>query len=564
MERMQHDLIQGTDAWHQFRFEHDGASEAAAMLGLSKKTTRTELLRMKHTGIAKEFSDWVQENVIDPGHSKEAGARPLVEGIIGEPLYPQTYSYGRLSASCDGLTASDQIAFEHKAWNAPYAAMVEAGEVPEEHVPQCQQVMHVTGAEKLIFVMSDGTPEKLVYVWVLPDPAWVKRIKAGWAQFHEDLKTYTPPEYIPAAVAAPIKDLPAISVTVSGALSVETNFPIWSVELNEFIARIPASPSTDQEFADCKAALVALKNAEVQLDAEEARMLSQVSAIDEMKREKKVLFDLSRNTRLALEKLVVARDLVVKREITQEGIDAAKAYIDGLNRRLGSALMPAVPFDAAAAIRNKKNYASMRNSVADAVASFKIAASEIADKIQVNLASLDAVKEHAFLFHDRATLAMKAPDDLALVIKSRISDHKTAEAKKLEAIKEAARVEAEANAAAKVKAEQDAAEAQRKAVEEAEAKIERDRVATPTATAADRVGAMISGSPETAAPAAPGASSPRLDETPKAAAPTHSGMTGSARLLDRLDDLARQMTEAELSDLCIHAAHIIENRRAAA
>ena len=67
---------------------------------------------------------------------------------------------------------------------------------------------------------------------------------------------------------------------------------------------------------------------------------------------------------------------------------------------------------------------------------------------------------------------------------------------------------------------------------------------------------------EPAAPAAPGASSPRLDETPKAAA--HTGITGSARLLDRLDDLARQMTERELSDLCVHAAHILSNRRAAA
>lgn len=69
---------------------------------------------------------------------------------------------------------------------------------------------------------------------------------------------------------------------------------------------------------------------------------------------------------------------------------------------------------------------------------------------------------------------------------------------------------------------------------------------------------------EPAAPAAPGASSPRLDETPRAAAPSHKGITGSARLLDQLDDLARRMTEAELSDLCIHAAHILENRRAAA
>lgn len=576
MERMQHDLIQGTDAWHQFRLEHDGASEAAAMLGLSKKTTRTELLRMKHTGIAKEFSDWVQENVIDPGHSKEAGARPLVEGIIGEPLYPQTYSYGRMSASCDGLTASDEIAFEHKAWNAPYAAMVKAGEVPEEHVPQCQQVMHVTGAEKLIFVMSDGTPEKLVYVWVLPDPAWVKRIKAGWAQFHEDMKTYTPPEYIPAAVAAPIKDLPAVVLTVSGALSIETNFEIWGRELQAFIdrlpERVPEKLSTDQEFEDCKAAIAAFKKAEAMLDAEEGRVLSMVPDVEEMQRTKKLMRDLSSTTRLILEKRAARRDGEVKMEIVQEGKTALAAHLNGLNKRLATGQMPAIVADFAAAIKGKKLYGSMRDAVAALLAQKKIEANEIADLIQINIGSLDEAGDYAFLFHDRAAIVMKAPDDLALLIKSRIADHKTAEAKKLEVIKEAARVEAEANAAAKVKAEadakakaeQEAVDAQRKAGEEAAAKIERDRVATPTATAADRVGAMISGSPETAAPAAPGASSPRLDETPKAAAPTHSGMTGSARLLDRLDDLARQMTEAELSDLCIHAAHIIENRRAAA
>jgi predicted phage-related endonuclease len=48
-----HNLIQGTDEWAAFRLAHHGASEAAAMLGLSKKTTRSELLRMKHTATPK-------------------------------------------------------------------------------------------------------------------------------------------------------------------------------------------------------------------------------------------------------------------------------------------------------------------------------------------------------------------------------------------------------------------------------------------------------------------------------------------------------------------------------
>jgi hypothetical protein len=52
----------------------------------------------------------------------------------------------------------DRRAFEHKQWNEELAASVRAGIVPDEHLPQCQQVLLVTGAEELIFVVSDGTP----------------------------------------------------------------------------------------------------------------------------------------------------------------------------------------------------------------------------------------------------------------------------------------------------------------------------------------------------------------------------------------------------------------------
>jgi len=59
MERITHNFNQGSDAWLAFRAKKHGASEAAAMLGISKLTTRNELLRLKHTGVGKEFSDYV-------------------------------------------------------------------------------------------------------------------------------------------------------------------------------------------------------------------------------------------------------------------------------------------------------------------------------------------------------------------------------------------------------------------------------------------------------------------------------------------------------------------------
>ena len=100
MERIIHHLVQGTPEWHQFRLERDGASEAAPMLGLSKKTARSELMRMKHTGLAKEFSDWVQEHVFPS--LREATDQTWVadnDGVVvghlyGAMLESETYGNG--------------------------------------------------------------------------------------------------------------------------------------------------------------------------------------------------------------------------------------------------------------------------------------------------------------------------------------------------------------------------------------------------------------------------------------------------------------------------------------
>lgn len=496
MERIQHDLVQGSDGWHQFRLEHDGASEAAAMLGLQlKKTTRAELMFAKHTGIAKEFSRYVQEKILDGGHEAEALARPIIEEMIGESLYAVTYSYGRLSASCDGLTASDQVAMEHKRWNKELAASIAAGILPDEYMPQCQQVMYVTGAEKLLFVCSDGTRENMVSMWVYPDQAWVDRINAGWAQFHRELETYTPPEVIPAAVARPTLDLPIPLIEASGAIAIQSNLTEFGRMLNAFIENIPKKPDSDQDFADCKAALTKLKAAEDALEAGEARALAQLTDIDAMRREKKLYFDLSRTTRLALEKLVVEREKAIKVEIMQAGKDKLAAHIHTLNKRLATATMPEIPADFAAAIKGKRTVTGLRDGVEALVTQKILEASAIADKIQINLNEIDANKEYAFLFNDRATLLMKANDDLKLVIRMRISDHLAAEERRLAEEREKIRREEEAKAAAKLRAEQEAEAARRqkeiddeaaqqRAAAEAAAAIERDRLRATQATTA--------------------------------------------------------------------------------
>ena len=91
-----HNLVQSSPEWHSFRAVHFGASEAAAMLGLSKYKTRSELLREKVTGITQVHSEATQE-VFDHGHVTEAACRPIIEAQIASDLYPVTLSVGDLS-----------------------------------------------------------------------------------------------------------------------------------------------------------------------------------------------------------------------------------------------------------------------------------------------------------------------------------------------------------------------------------------------------------------------------------------------------------------------------------
>lgn len=128
------------------------------------------------------------------------------------------------------------------------------------------------------------------------------------------------------------------------------------------------------------------------------------------------------------------------------GKDRFADHIYALNKRLGRVVMPLVPADFVGAIKGKRTVVSLKNAVDTVLANSKIAANEIADKIQANLATLDEHKEHAFLFNDVASLVMKAPDDLQNVIKLRISEHQAEQQRKLEAEREKIRREEQAKA----------------------------------------------------------------------------------------------------------------------
>lgn len=425
-----HDLVQGTPEWHAFRLEHYGASEAAAMLGLSTKVRRTELLHAKHTGVAREFSDFVQTRILDHGHEVEAIARPLVEAMIGDDLYPVTCSDGKLSASCDGLTLAGRVAFEHKQWNEALAAAVQAGHLPEEHMPQCQQVLMVTGADVVKFVVSDGTPDRWCSIDVLPDPAWFDRLRAGWSQFDRDLADYVPAEAVETPAGKAPETLPALRIEVTGAVTA-SNLAEFKDTALAAIRSVKRDLCTDADFADAEKAVKWCGDVESRLEAAKEHALSQTASIDALF---KAIDDISaeaRAVRLELDKLVTRRKVEIKDGIVRKGRQAYEAHVDALKvETRGIWLVLAAP-DFAGAAKNKRSIASLQDAVDVVLANAKIAADASAKRIRENLACLaEDGAGFEFLFADRMALIVKPIDDLLLLVKARIDSHKAAEAAK--------------------------------------------------------------------------------------------------------------------------------------
>lgn len=498
-----HELIQGTKPWEEFRKAHFPASEAPAMLGLSPYKTRTELLHEHSTGITKDI-DASTQYLFDEGHRFEALARPLGEEIVGQDLYPVTGSEGKLSASFDGLTIDESICFEHKSLNASIKAAQTVEDLGAHLHIQMEQQLMISGASKCLFMASKwDDKDQLIeekHFWYESNQELRTAIVQGWAQFAVDLAAYVPVEVIPAAVAAPTMNLPAVSVQVQGSIALISNLHVFGDALKGFISNIPENPSTDQEFADCKSAIGKLKDAEEALDAAEANALGQIATFDEMRRSKEMLSSLARTTRLVTEKLVAARESAIKIEVMQGGKDKLAEHVAALNKRLGKPYMPTIVADFASAIKGKRTVSSIQNAVDTLLSQKKIEASAAADKIEINLNSLrELAKDHAFLFADTDKLIMKANDDLVILINSRINEHKAAEATKLEAERvriqkeeeakakaaqdkitaeaETARAASEAKAAADAKAAQHKIDAEAEAQRVAAAKLESDRLA---------------------------------------------------------------------------------------
>jgi predicted phage-related endonuclease len=425
------ELQQGSAEWDAHRRAHKNSSEAPAMMGASSKVPRSELLRLRATGNEREFSRFVTEVLFPNGHAVEALARPFIEEFIGEDLFPVvgvSDEFPQLSASFDGITMGESIVWECKQWNEAKAASVRRGEIPAEDLWQCVQQLVVSRAEKLLYTVTDGTPDNTVSMWLMPDPIQEAKLIAAWKQFDVDLAAYEPQPIKSATVAAPVEGFGALTMRVEGRV-LACNLDAFRSGAEAFIARLPkpAELQTDQDFADADAAVKACTEAETRIMAAKDAALAQMADVDAVLRAADIIAETIRAARLALNKVVEAEKQNRKAEIVRAGADAVRPPYVGINATLkGYELgVPAsVLSDLGSAIKGLKTVASIRDKIDGAVAQAKIAASQEADRRRLSIAVLEQNAEHRALIPDAAALvASKSADDLRNLIAARVAEH---------------------------------------------------------------------------------------------------------------------------------------------
>lgn len=443
-----HNVAQGSAEWLALRAQHFTASEAPAMMGASKYQTRTDLLAAKKTGITPDVTP-SQQFIFDKGHATEALARPLAEALIGEELYPIVGTEGNLLASMDGATMLGETLFEHKLWNESVVAQVKAGDLAPHYYWQLEQQLLVSGAERVIFVCSDGTPENFVHMEYRPVAGRAAQLIEGWKQFEADLANFEMADAPSIVVGKAPDELPALRIELTGMVTA-SNLKVFENSALAVIDSVKTTLSTDQDFADAKKAVKWCGDVEEAVAAAKKQALSQTQSIDELFSSLDRISAHARETRLKVDKLVKAQELLVKTNIKQKAELALAEHIAAINKTLGKVTLPHVVSDFAGAMKNKRTIASLQDAVDTELARAKIDASQAADGIRLNLTSLaELAVDHAFLFSDVQQLVTKANDDLVTLIKFRISEHQKAEQVKTDAKRIAEEQEAQRLAAIK-------------------------------------------------------------------------------------------------------------------
>lgn len=344
-----HNVPQGSSEWHALRARHYCASDAAAMMGEpDAHETRGALLRRLANGEAREHSEATQR-AFEAGHAAEAAFRPHAEALAGGELYPAVMTAEidglPLLASLDGITLDGATAYEHKLHGETLAQVLrERAEPPMRDVWQIEQQLLVSGADRALYCVSDGTPERAVTCWYESRPERRAALIAGWHQLDRDRRAGVAAAADSAPVGVAPAALPALRIEVRGEV-VASNITEWRDHALSTIRAVNRDLVTDEDFAAADAAVKWCGEVEAKLKAAKDHALSQTATIDALFRALDEIAAEARTVRLDLGKLVTQRKDAIRAQVIDAAMSRLKAQATEDGRALGEHA-PGLPADA--------------------------------------------------------------------------------------------------------------------------------------------------------------------------------------------------------------------------
>lgn len=453
-------LVQGSDEWHAARSQHFCASEAPAMKGESRYTSRNQLLDTKKGKKESPVSDH-QQKIFDRGHKAEDDARSALEAEH-LTLYPAVVGTieiegMHLLASFDGLEGGEAGAmiWEHKLWNETLAENVRNQVLEPMYYWQLEHQMLVNGSDQAIFMVSDGTYQNREWMIYESVPERRKELIAGWKQFKIDLESHELKAKTEKVEAAKT-DLPAITATVSSGL-ITTNIDQVLVSVKALSEKeMQKTLESDQDFADKDQLNKDVKKAREALKVIVSNIQSEFATFSDFSAVADQVDSVLQKLQSHGEKLVKTEKQRRKEAICKAANQDLQEEVFKLNQELFGidiqAVIQAYP-DYESAMKNKRTLESIQNAVDEANAKAKIELNQAFEVIQPNLQYVeDNHADFKFLLHDIANICNQSSEGFQALVDKRVSDHKQAEADRIErerqqkeaAEKEAAERDAEA------------------------------------------------------------------------------------------------------------------------
>jgi len=183
------ELLQGSTQWHEFRRLHIGASESAAILGLSIYKTPLKVWEEKVLGWMEPMNANMQRGV-----ELEPLARACFElqtGIKVKPMVAECEIMPFISASFDGVSEDRKTIIEIKCGRSSHR-LAKNNVIPDYYKCQLQHQMYISGLEMIFYYSFDG--QEGITIIEERDEKFISKMLEKYLEFWNCVANSTPPE----------------------------------------------------------------------------------------------------------------------------------------------------------------------------------------------------------------------------------------------------------------------------------------------------------------------------------------------------------------------------------